>query len=710
MPNDTNEAEIAKKGSILQRMIAEGTKSLGKVSQSLNAMLGSLESMIEPFSKIQSAAIDLGKAVGFAGQSIMTMTERMIAQNKALSLSMNYNISSEEMFKLTGQVLSKIGRNIAIDNVERVYKNEKGEVVDKGFGGSEIENLVAARTVFGDDVVSDIVAGFDKVGKSMNSATKAAGKLFKQASDYGINASLYAKNFTSNLAMAQRYNFRDGVRGLQEMARKATEIRQDMSQISRFAEKVGTVEGAIETASRLQVLGASFAGLANPLAMLNESLTDMGSLQERFNKMTKNAAYYDASRKEVRMDPLERMKLIRAAEAMGVDANNVLEQAFSQARIGEVKSQMQGYTFSDEVAKMLPNIATIDSETGMAGATIDGKFRTLSQISGDPELQKKLIEETRTESEDIKVIAKSVMGIKDMLEGRSKQISNEAALNKIKPGVLGGVSTLEAVVDTLVNAIDNRAISAAGKMDFPFKETESVAISAAFGSLVKFGKAFDATSLSEGQAMLSKAIEDTFGKEGTLPVAMQSAMEAVTKFFDGFTKKANEFMKETLGAEFLETTKAAGTDKIPNGEAVITATDAVSPTRRFEAITGNPIYQPFFASPMIIDGLDEAFKESVNMWRSNAFKPNDKTMPSETVSKPAAQDTTGQATQNGSGEYTINLNGTLSMDVNGDNGKIGTIDIVQLLKDNNGLMSEFSRMVSEAIEKIDKQGARKNSQ
>jgi LPXTG-motif cell wall-anchored protein len=38
------------------------------------------------------------------------------------------------MFKLTGQVLSKIGRNIAIDNVERVYKNEKGEVVDEKTG------------------------------------------------------------------------------------------------------------------------------------------------------------------------------------------------------------------------------------------------------------------------------------------------------------------------------------------------------------------------------------------------------------------------------------------------------------------------------------------------------------------------------------------------------------------------------------------------
>ena len=692
----------------IQKKIKDGAAGLDKVSLAATNLLDMVGSMIQPFSKVQSAAIELAKSVGIAGKSIMGMTERMIAQNKALSLSMNYNISNEQMFELQGKVLSKIGRNIAIDNVERVYKNDKGEVVDKGFGGSEIENLVAARTVFGDEVVSDIIAGFDKIGKSMNAATKTTGKLFKQASEYGINLTTYAKNFTSNLGMAQRYNFREGVKGLQEMARKATEIRQDMNQISRFAEKVGTVEGAVETASRLQVLGGSFAELANPLAMMNEGLTNMTALQDRFNKMTKNAAYYDASRKEVRMDPLERMKLIRAAEAMGVDANNLLEQAFSQARIGEVKSQMQGYAgFSPEVQKLLPNVATIDSETGLAGATIGGEFKTLAEIAGDKTLQEKLIEETRTESEDIKVIAKSVIGIEAMVSGRKEQIRNEVALNKTKPGVLGGVSSVEAVVDALVNAMDNRFVSAVGKMGFPLNNVENVAVAGLVNSLSELAKPFDSQSLEEFKSMMSDSLGKVFGTEGDFPTFVQSAVNKLSDVAADVVTAINDFTNRTLQIDFLHRTVATGID-MPKKETDINVPSVFQPSQYFYGPAGVGTYTSFRQGGQ--SSISPTYLNSPYQNKTYIFSANDKTMSSETVSKPAPLETSGTQAYKGNGEYTINLNGTLSMDVNGDNGKIGTIDIVQLMKNNNGLMSEFSKMISDAIEKINKQGASTNSQ
>ena len=707
MGDEVNKA-VSSVGADIKQKIKDGAAGLGVVANAANLLLDRIESMVQPFSKVQSAAIELAKSIGVAGKNIMGMTERMIAQNKALSLSMNYNISNEEMFNLQKTVLSKIGRNVAIDNVERVYKNDKGEVVDNGFGGSEIENLVAARTVFGDEVVSDIVAGFDKIGKSMNAATKATGKMFKQASEYGINLTTYAKNFTSNLGMAQRYNFREGVKGLQEMARKATEIRQDMSQISRFAEKVGTVEGAIETASRLQVLGGSFAELANPLTMMNEGLTNMTALQDRFNKMTKNAAYYDASRKEVRMDPLERMKLIRAAEAMGVNADNLLEQAFSQARIGEIKTQMQGYGgFSPELMKLLPNVGEIDSETGLAGATIGGEFKTLAQIAGDTTLQEKLIEETRTESEDIKVIAKSVIGIEGMISGRRHQISNEIALNKTKPGVIGGISTVEATVDALVNAMNDRFVSGIGKMDFPLNNAENVLVSMGINSLSELVKPFDAKSLGEFKGMMSDSLEKVFGTEGDFANLAHSLVSGLTDIASNVVTAVNNFTQRTLDIDFLHRTVATGV-ALPKQQTEVNVPSMFEPSRYLTGVSVPTIYGAYQQQRM--QGSTQEYSLYPTQERKMTFRENERTMPAESVSKPAAQETAGQATQNGSGEYTINLNGTLSMDVNGDNGKIGTIDIVQLLKNNNGLMSEFSKMISDAIEKINKQGASTNSQ
>jgi hypothetical protein len=174
---------------------------------------------------------------------------------------------------------------------------------------------MAGAKLVGPEMMSQITTGYDKLGISMKSAGKAVGKLFKEAGEYGINFQLYSKNFANNLAMAQTYTFRNGVDGLKEMARKATEIRQDMQQVARFADKVGTVTGAVETAARLQVLGGSFTAMANPLAMLNESLTDMNGLQDRLTEMTKGAATYNSATHQIDIDPLTRMRIKAAAEA-----------------------------------------------------------------------------------------------------------------------------------------------------------------------------------------------------------------------------------------------------------------------------------------------------------------------------------------------------------------------------------------------------------
>ena len=337
---------------------------IGVASQTLLKLSNSVKSMLAPFSQIQNAAIELAKTIGLSSKSIMATAQSTIAQNHKMQLSMSYNMSSEEMIKMQTNLMSKLGRNVRIDAVGRpTPENENFD--------SDLENLIAAQKVFGPEAVGEIVAGFDKLGMSMKTAAKATGKLFHEAGEYGINLQKYTENFTSNLQMAQMYNFRNGVNGLREMARKATEIRQDMKQIASFADKVGSVTGAVETAANLQVLGGSFSALANPLSMLNESLTDMNGLQDRFSQMTAGAAHYNSVTHQIEMDPVTRQIMKRAAESMGVDASNLIDQAYAQARRSEIESQLQSIgNLSDEFRKMAVNTGTID-EYGRAGSFLN---------------------------------------------------------------------------------------------------------------------------------------------------------------------------------------------------------------------------------------------------------------------------------------------------------------------------------------------------
>jgi hypothetical protein len=113
-------------------------------------------------------------------------------------------------------------------------------------------------------------------------------------------------------------------------------------------------------------------------------LTDVGGLQDMFNEMTKGAATYNATTHQIEMDPVTRQIMKRAAEVMGVDANNFIDQAYAQARRAEIEGQMSRYGIGglkESVQKLLPNVGEIN-ENGVAGATIDGVFRSISEIAG----------------------------------------------------------------------------------------------------------------------------------------------------------------------------------------------------------------------------------------------------------------------------------------------------------------------------------------
>ena len=696
--------------------IKELEQSLNKLKQPVAELHGMLKNVVDvaesiastvrPFTQVQKAAAELATSVGLSSKSIMATATRTIEQNHKMQLSMSYNISSAEMIKLQGAMMSKLQRNVAIDQVGTVQKNANGDVVNPNFD-SDLENLIAASKVFGEEHVGNIVAGFDKLGMSMKSAAKATGKLYKEAGEYGINLQKYTENFTSNLQMAQMYNFRNGVNGLKEMARKATEIRQDMKQIASFADKVGSVTGAVETAANLQVLGGSFAALSNPLAMLNESLTDMNGLQDRFNQMTQGAATYNSVTHQIEMDPVTRQLMKRAAESMGVDPNNFIDQAYAQARQTEIKRQIDLNGIGgirDDVLKMLPNIGEIDSETGVAGATIGGQFRSLAEIASMPDLQDQLIEETRSESEDIKVIAKSVMTIEEKVAGYKSQAENAQARNALRPGAVSGLSAYEMASKMINEDFNPSVLEAAHNVDL---FTDSLT---AFGQML-LGKgviteAKSADSIIQNINNPEKAKEELkehfkylFG-DSDLSNTIGSIVGSVGEAVAGAIGKVNNFTVQQ--ANF---TLAPGNDKTAmQGQAGRTGelTVPAAPTATPATSTGTEVLSAQEYANNILRSFMPMYPilpQGVN------FVGTQQSIPGVTVTPTTNGQTQAavkgqQGGTNGTYSYNLNLSGNLTMDINGDNGKIGTADVMKLLENNPNFAREVAKAISESLTKM----------
>lgn len=734
----------------------------GPASRYFDQAIQTMGNIVKPFSKVQSAASDLARSLGLAGSNIMNVAQRAVATNKRMQLSTRYDISNEERFALEKNVLTKLGRNVAINETDTVIKNERGEVVNPNFS-SELEYLIAGSKIFSNDTMADMVAGFDKVGKSMLTASRMTGKLFKEAGTYGINLQKYTQNFTQNLGMVQTYNFRNGINGLREMARKATEIRQDMQQVASFAEKVGTVTGAVETAANLQVLGGSFAALANPLTLLNQSMTDMEGLQKTMAKMTEGTARYNSITHEIEMDPVTRQIMKRAAESMGVDANNLIDQAYAQERRRVITEQMRGFsTINEDFAKMIGNVGQIDDETGMAGVNIGDNFYSLAQISGmdagkQKELQEQLVKEQRSESEDIKAIYDSVRTIEEGVSGRHKQIENEMAYNKIIPGVIGGTSTWNAVADTLVNHINQKAMSGVAALDNPFQSLIDGARGSIVTALGDFNSAFDSSSLEEFKKTLKEGLKSNIGDSpaaNMLTGAITGVMGAIGKLavdmnnnvggeagFDIFirqhTEKEQATAKGTPTAAVQVTT--AGTNENVDTEYEA-AWRAVTGHQNSTNFSGNRTEEPvrqtdlrtqtlqkvddreIQAAARILTGsslVENQYKVNVNHYNEAQKQGNiiievDKnSIPSSQVAPTNTQTQTTTTTsqpgiQGQTLNYNLNITGTIKMDITGDKGKIGQAEILKMLESEKGFRDAIAKAIADAVAQMDAGGVNHN--
>ena len=409
-------------------------KGIDTISNSIKQIGVGINSLIAPWAKIDQAAANYAKSIGASVQGMKYMrdaTLRNVTQNR---IGINLGYSADELIKIQEGYLKSVGRNILVSN--------QGQ-----------ENLAAMSRVMGENQATEMAMRLENFGISISEAGKISTRMFNDASKAGLSMEKYSKNFTQNLAIAQNFTFRNGLRGLESMAKKATEMRIDMQQISNFGEKVSTIEGSMDVASKLQVLGGSFSALADPLGMLNEGLNDMEGLNDRFISMIKGMG--SVVNGEVQVSSYNKRRIKAAAEAMGMNYTQVMEQVNNSTRREEIERQirMAGNPNIDEnLAELIKNAGVI--ENGKAGVrNSNGDFVELKDVT--VKMANELIAQTRSEADNIVDIATNLRGIKDIMEGFSKQKDSVQArmfgwLGESVKGVVAALGTLNGLLGAMV--------------------------------------------------------------------------------------------------------------------------------------------------------------------------------------------------------------------------------------------------------------------
>lgn len=365
-----------------------------------NTMVNMAKVYAEAMMPIDQAASNYAKKMGLMGDQMISFRNQMVKFANDNQIQRNFNKSAEEAIKLQIAFNTEVGKTIAMSDEQQ-------------------KSFLAIASIWGDDSAVKFIAAFDRLGVSAKGAGDVLHKVYLEANKSGISLEKYSKNVVDHLGMVNKYNFKNGVDGLKSMAELASKIHMDMDMVAQFADKVNTIEGAVDVGAQLQMLGGPFTEFANPMRMLYGSLNDMGDFSERFAEMTSKLGHFDKNQGIFTPGgPLEKRLLMEASRIMGMDYNKVLEQLTTQAKRKEVESQMVGLpNIPEEYKELLMNNATFENgKAGIKGA--DGKFKTLNQLETND--FKQLVHASKTDSQNIADIAESVRSIKDAEEGATK--------------------------------------------------------------------------------------------------------------------------------------------------------------------------------------------------------------------------------------------------------------------------------------------------
>ena len=170
----------------LERMEKDAYAGWGKYASHVMGLIQNLETTVAPLAKVQKEFTNLAKAAGLAGSSVMAMSKRAIEANKALSLSMKYGFSNEEMIRLQTGIMSRVERNVMMTQMGRTYRDQNGNVA---FQESELELANAISRAYSPEIAMEAIAKYDRFGKSISSVAKTSAKMYKEAGKYGISLS-----------------------------------------------------------------------------------------------------------------------------------------------------------------------------------------------------------------------------------------------------------------------------------------------------------------------------------------------------------------------------------------------------------------------------------------------------------------------------------------------------------------------------------------
>lgn len=288
--------------------------------------------------KSEAAANDMGIGMGFSGEQLKRFKQSMFESQVAVS---KWGKTLEDVKKMQNSYQETTGRNIQ-------------------FSADDFDTSFALDYLAGQDGLSAQLTGaMELFNHSVSDSNEMFGEMYKSVSKIGLDGRKFLKDLTKNLKLAERFNFKGGVKGMMEMAKWAQNTRFNMDSLPEILESISSegLEGAITKAAGMQVLGGQFAMGADPLAMLWERYNDPMALAQREQDMLKGIGSFDSKTGEFSFNMVEQLQLEQFAKYAGQSVEDLMNQQRQRIKGERMGNLLQGKNWDKDGQALITNKA-----------------------------------------------------------------------------------------------------------------------------------------------------------------------------------------------------------------------------------------------------------------------------------------------------------------------------------------------------------------
>lgn len=291
--------------------------------------------------KSEAAANDLGISLGLSGKQLEIFKRTMFESQVAVS---KWGKTLDDMRKLQDSYSENTGRNIQ-------------------FSENDFDTSFALDKLTGQDgLSSQLTSAMELFNHSVSDSNEMFFEMYKNVSKIGLSGRKYLKDLSKNLKLAERFQFKNGVKGMMDMAKWAQNTRFNMDSLDGILQNFSEngLEGAITKAAGIQVLGGNFAMGADPLAMMWERYNDPQAFAQRQQDMLKGLGTFDAQTGEVKFNMVEQMQLEQFAKYSGQSVEDLMNQQRQRIKGEKMENSLNnGTNWSEDEKSLVTNKAQL---------------------------------------------------------------------------------------------------------------------------------------------------------------------------------------------------------------------------------------------------------------------------------------------------------------------------------------------------------------